>query len=250
MRILIIEDERPAANRLKKLLEPHFSEAEFIAELDTVKKSINWFQENKPADLIFCDIQLADGISFEIFENIKLSTPIIFTTAYDQYAIKAFQVNAVDYLLKPIDPEELKRAISKFNLQQLKPALDFSALTSYLEQNKKNYKSRYLVRFGEKIQSISTEDVSFFYSEERVTFLQTFEGKKFVLDSTLEQVESQVDPKQFFRINRKYLCSYPSISDIFTYSNSRLKIKLHHCQDDDILISREKVSDFKNWLDG
>lgn len=250
MKILLIEDEKPAVKRLLKLLEDYFPKSEFISNLDTVKKSINWFQSNEAPDLIFCDIQLADGISFEIFETVKLATPIIFTTAYDQYAIKAFQVNAIDYLLKPIDPEELKRAIDKFKKQNLNLNLDLSLLQKLISTEKQTFKTRFLVKFGEKIQSISTSEIAFFFSEERVTFLQTKDGKKYVLDSTLEQVESQVDPSQFFRINRKYLCSYPSISDIFTYSNSRLKIKLQNCQDEDILISREKVSDFKSWLDG
>ncbi len=250
MRIVLIEDEKPAVKRLLSLLEPIFPKSEFIFDLDTVKKSILWFKENPAPDLIFCDIQLADGISFEIFENIKLSTPIIFTTAFDQYAIKAFKVNAIDYLLKPIDPEDLRKATEKFQAQKLNSGVDLSLLQKLISVEKQTYKSRFLVRFGEKIQSILTEEITFFFSEERVTLLQTEEGKKYVLDATLEQVESQVDPKLFFRINRKYLCSYASISDIFTYSNSRLKIKLHNCQDDDILVSREKTSTFKNWLDG
>jgi len=249
MRILLIEDEKPAVKRLLKLLEDYFPKSEFISDLDTVKKSINWFQSNEAPALIFCDIQLADGISFEIFETIKLSTPIIFTTAYDQYAIKAFQVNAIDYLLKPIDPEDLKRAIEKFNRHNLNSSIDLSLLRKLISPERQTYKNRFLVRFGEKIQSLSISEISFFFSEERVTFIQTDEGKKYVLDATLEQVESQVDPQQFFRINRKYLCSFPSISDIFTYSNSRLKVKLVNCSDDDILISREKTSDFKTWLD-
>jgi DNA-binding LytR/AlgR family response regulator len=250
MKIMIVEDERQAATRLIRLLEGYFDQAEYIQGLDSVKKSVQWFAENLPPDLIFCDIQLADGISFEIFEQVKLSTPIIFTTAYDQYAIKAFKVNAIDYLLKPIDPEELARSISKFKANQLKPNFDLEALKELLLPKTTNFKSRFLVKFGEKIRSISIEEVAFFFSEARVTFLQTKEGKEFVLDQTLDQVESQIDPSTFFRLNRKYLCSFPSISDIFTYSNSRLKIKLHNCQDDDILISREKTADFKSWLDG
>ncbi|MBN3581412.1 response regulator transcription factor [Algoriphagus aestuarii] len=250
MRILIIEDEKPAFNLLLKKIKDHFPEAQIFGNLDSIKSAVDWFQQNTSPDLIFCDIQLADGISFEIFKKVKLSTPIIFTTAFDQYAIQAFQVNAVDYLLKPIDPDDLTRAIEKFNSNQLKSSIDLKLIKSLLEPKTIAYKTRFLVKFGEKIQSILVEEISFFYSEQRVTFLQTFEGKKFVLDSILEQVESQVDPKQFFRINRKYLCSYPSISDIFTYSNSRLKIKLHNCGDTDILISREKVTEFKNWLDG
>jgi DNA-binding LytR/AlgR family response regulator len=249
MNILIIEDEKPAANRLIKLLEPHFIGILPIANLDTVTRSVAWLSQNPEPDLIFCDIQLADGISFEIFEMVKLSTPIIFTTAYDQYAIKAFQVNAIDYLLKPIDPVDLAKAVEKFKSRQIKPALDMDILKSLLQPEKKSYKSRFLVRFGEKIQSISIEDIAFFFSEERVTFLQTTEGKKFVLDSTLEQVEAAVDPGVFFRINRKYLSRVDAVEEVISYSNSRLKVKLKNSSDTDILISREKVTEFKNWLD-
>lgn len=249
MNILIIEDEKPAANRLIKLLEAHFLGVLPIANLDTVTRAINWFDQNPEPDLIFCDIQLADGISFEIFEKVKLSTPVIFTTAYDQYAIKAFQVNAIDYLLKPIDPVELAKAIDKFKSRQVKPALDFDILKSLLQPEKKSYKSRFLVRFGEKIQSIALEEIAFFFSEERVTFLQTAEGKKFVLDSTLEQVEAAVDPAVFFRLNRKYLSRVDAVEEVLSYSNSRLKVKLKNSSDHDILISREKVGEFKDWLD-
>ncbi|MBB6326612.1 DNA-binding LytR/AlgR family response regulator [Algoriphagus iocasae] len=250
MRILIIEDEKPAFNLLLKKIKEHFPDAEIFGNLDSIKAAIEWFQKFPSPDLIFCDIQLADGISFEIFKKVRLSTPIIFTTAFDQYAIQAFQVNAVDYLLKPIDPEDLSRAVEKFKSNQLKSSIDLELIKNLLEPKTTSFKTRFLVKYGEKIQSILVDEIAFFFSEERVTFIQTKEGKKYVLDSTLEQVESQIDPALFFRINRKYLCSYSSISDIFTYSNSRLKIKLHNCGDTDILISREKVTDFKNWLDG
>lgn len=249
MKILIIEDEKPAANRLIKLLQEHFSGAEFIDNLDTVSRGLRWLQENPAPDLIFCDIQLADGISFEIFEKVKISTPVIFTTAFDQYAIKAFQVNAIDYLLKPIDPEELDRAVAKFKSRQVKPVLDFELLKGLLQPDKKAFKSRFMVRFGEKIQSVPVEEIAFFYSEERVTFLQTQSAKKFVLDSTLEQVEAQVDPGLFFRLNRKFLSRVNAVEEVLSYSNSRLKVKLKNCPDSDILISREKVGEFKDWLD-
>ena len=249
MRILIIEDEMPAANRMVRLLQQLFPAGEFLERLDTVSRAVRWFGENPPPDLIFCDIQLADGISFEIFEKVKVTAPVIFTTAFDQYAIKAFQVNAIDYLLKPIDPVELAKAVDKFKSRQLKPALDIDVLRGLLQLEKKAFKSRFLVRFGEKIQSIAMEEVAFFFSEERVTFLQTKEGKKYVLDATLEQVESQIDPEVFFRINRKYLCRVDAVDEVLTYSNSRLKVKLKNCPDHDILISREKVGEFKEWLD-
>jgi DNA-binding LytR/AlgR family response regulator len=249
MKILIIEDEKPAANRLIKLLQEHFAGAEFIGNLDTVSRGLRWLQENPAPDLIFCDIQLADGISFEIFEKVKISTPVIFTTAFDQYAIKAFQVNAIDYLLKPIDPADLDRAVAKFKSRQVKPVLDFELLKGLLQPDKKAFKSRFMVRFGEKIQSVPVEEIAFFYSEERVTFLQTQSAKKFVLDSTLEQVEAQVDPGLFFRLNRKFLTRVNAVEEVLSYSNSRLKVKLKNCPDSDILISREKVGEFKDWLD-
>lgn len=249
MKIIIIEDEKPAANRLIKLLDVHFPGISPTANIDTVTRAVTWFEQNPEPDLIFCDIQLADGISFEIFEKVKISTPIIFTTAYDQYAIKAFQVNAIDYLLKPIDPVELAKAVEKFKGRQVKPAVDLDILKALLQPVKKSFKSRFLVRFGEKIQSISIEETDFFFSEERVTFLQTSEGKKYVLDSSLEQVEAAIDPAIFFRINRKYLCRVEAVEEVLSYSNSRLKLKLKNSSDKDILISREKVGEFKSWLD-
>jgi DNA-binding LytR/AlgR family response regulator len=249
MTILIIEDEKPAANRLIKLIQVHFPEAYIEGNLDTVSGTVKWLGQNPAPELIFCDIQLADGISFEIFEKIKVNSSVIFTTAFDQYAIRAFQVNAIDYLLKPIDPIDLARAVEKFKMQQVKPGLDINILKSLLLPEKKPYKSRYMVRFGEKIQSVAVEEISFFFSEERVTFLQTEQGKKYVLDSTLEQVEAGVDPAFFFRINRKYLCRVDAVEEVLSYSNSRLKVKLKNSSDNDILISREKVGEFKDWLD-
>lgn len=249
MRILIIEDEKPAFNLLLKQIKQYFPDAGIFGNLDSIKSSVEWFHQNPSPDLIFCDIQLADGISFEIFEKVRLSTPIIFTTAFDQYAIKAFQVNAIDYLLKPIDPADLNRAVDKFKSNQIRSTIELDMLKSLLSPPKKVYKARFLVRFGEKIQSIPVGKISCFFSEEKVTFLQTLEGKKFVLEGTLEQTESQVDPDDFFRINRKYLVSAGAIQEIFSYSNSRLKVSLKNCADRDILISREKVAEFKNWLD-
>ena len=249
MRILIIEDEKPAATRLIKLLQGYFPEAALIGHLDTVSRATGWLTENPAPDLIFCDIQLADGISFEIFDKVKVSSPIIFTTAFDQYAIRAFQVNAIDYLLKPIDPKELERAVDKYKSQSEPQSLNLEVLKSLIQPQAKAHKSRFLVRFGEKIQSVPVDEIAFFYSEERVTFLQTQAGKKYVLDSTLEQVEAQVDPEVFFRLNRKYISHVDAIEEVLSYSNSRLKVTLRNCADTDILVSREKVTDLKEWLD-
>ena len=250
MNILLIEDERPAANRLKQLITVLLPEVEIFGNLDSIKGAAQWLQSNPAPDLIFCDIQLADGLSFDIFEWVKVDSPIIFTTAYDQYAIKAFKLNSVDYLLKPIDPQELANAIEKYRTLKLKSSLDLSQIKELLQPQSKAYKSRFMVKFGEKIQSVQTSEVAFFFSEEKVTFLQTTGRRKYILDYTLDQLESMVDPKRFFRLNRKYIASFGSIAEIHTYSNSRLKIKLCYCDDNDILVSREKVGALKQWLDG
>ncbi|WP_373520799.1 LytR/AlgR family response regulator transcription factor [Aquiflexum sp.] len=250
MNILLIEDERPAANRLKQLILELLPWANIFGHLDSITSAVEWLQTNPAPDLIFCDIQLADGLSFEIFERVKVSSPIIFTTAFDQYAIKAFKLNSVDYLLKPIDPKELAGAIDKYKNQKIKSTIDLSQIQDLLQPQKKDYKSRFMVKIGEKILSVLTDEAAFFMSEERVTFLQTYEAKRYILDYTLDQLEEMLDPKKFFRLNRKYISSFEAISEIHTYSNSRLKIKLGNCSDNDILVSREKVGALKEWLDG
>jgi DNA-binding LytR/AlgR family response regulator len=250
MEILIIEDESPAAKRLTQLVSELLPQARIHGHLDSISAAVEWFRTNHPPDLIFCDIQLADGHSFEIFNQIHVTSPIIFTTAYDQYAIKAFKLNSVDYLLKPLDPKELAAAIRKYQQQHIQPSLPLDQLREMLLPKTTTFKSRFLVKFGEKIQSIQVAEIAFFFSEERVTFLQTKEGKRFILDFTMDQVQESLDPKGFFRLNRKYIASFDAIAEIHTYSNSRLKIKLHHCTDNDILVSREKVGELKEWLDG
>lgn len=250
MKILLIEDEKPAASRLQKLISELLPEAQILSPLDSIQTVVDWFMQHQAPDLIFCDIQLADGLSFEIFEKVKVSSPIIFTTAYDQYAIKAFKLNSIDYLLKPIDPKELETSIQKFKRLQIKPMVDIQQLQELLQPKPKEYKSRFMVKIGEKILAIQASEASFFVSEERVTFLQTMAGKRFILDYTLDQLEALLDPKQFFRLNRKYIAAIESIAEIHTYSNSRLKIKLKDCPDNDILVSREKVMAMKEWLDG
>ncbi|WP_194775153.1 LytR/AlgR family response regulator transcription factor [Pararhodonellum marinum] len=250
MKILLIEDERPAANRLRQLIHQALPNSEVSGHLDSITSAVEWLESHPAPDLIFCDIQLADGLSFRIFEKVKIASPIIFTTAFDQYAIKAFKVNAVDYLLKPIDPEELAKAIEKFQNMSLKSNLDLDQIKALLQPQQREFKSRFMVKIGEKIHSVMTSETAYFYSEERITFLQTTEGKKYILDYTLDQLENMLDPKQFFRLNRKYIASFPAIAEIHTYSNSRLKIKLANCSDQDILVSREKVGALKEWLDG
>ena len=251
MRVLIIEDERPAAARMKQLIAKYLPEAEISGHLDSIVSAVKWLLNEPNPDLIFCDIELADGQSFVIFEQVEIKSPIIFTTAYDQFAIKAFKLNSIDYLLKPIDSEELAQAILKFKNQQVQPQLDFSQIQQMLKPQQKSYKSRFMVKIGEKIQSIPTEEVSYFFSAEKTTFMQSKEtAKRYILDYTLDQIEEMVDPSNFFRLNRRYIASFESIDQVLSYSNSRLKIKLKSCEDNDILMSREKVVKFKEWLDG
>ncbi len=251
MRVLIIEDERLAATRLRQLIEKCMPEAEIFGRLDSISSSVNWLKKEVAPDLIFCDIQLADGQSFEIFKQVKINSPIIFTTAFDQFALKAFKLNAIDYLLKPIDPQELEQAVVKFKSGRLQPSVDLNLLKDLLQPEAVSYKSRFMVKIGEKIQSIPTDEIAYFYSAEKTTFMQLIENKRrYILDYTLDQIEEMVDPGKFFRLNRKYISSFNAIGEIFSFSNSRLKIHLKECEDRDILISREKVAAFKKWLDG
>jgi DNA-binding LytR/AlgR family response regulator len=253
-RVLIIEDERPAADRLSELIRKADPAMEIAGILNSVKKSVEWIKAHPAPDLVFMDIQLADGLSFEIFGLTGLTSPVIFTTAYDEYALRAFKVNSIDYLLKPIDPEELKAALLKFHERygragSRQPGIEASVFDNILQALTNRYKQRFAVKVGEHIRSIPVEDILYFYSFDKATFLHTTGNKNYVIDYTLEQVESLADPRQFFRINRKYILSFEAIKDIFAWSNSRLKIELIHGDDPDAIVSREKVNSFRKWLD-
>ncbi|MCD4747107.1 MAG: LytTR family DNA-binding domain-containing protein [Bacteroidales bacterium] len=252
MKVIIIEDEQLAAERLIELIKKYDPAIEIIGKFDSVKKSILWFSKNVHPDLVFMDIQLGDGLSFEIFEHTIIDCPVIFTTAFDEYAIRAFKVNSIDYLLKPIDFDELTTAINKFKSSyksQINQKLDNEVFDKVLQMLGKNYKNRFLIKVGEHIKSINVDDINFFYSLEKATFLKTKSDNNYVIDYSLEQLENLIDPQQFFRINRKYLVNLNAIIDIITYSNSRLNIILKHSEDKDVIVSREKVSKFKKWLD-
>ncbi|UXX79155.1 LytTR family DNA-binding domain-containing protein [Reichenbachiella carrageenanivorans] len=250
MNILIIEDEGIAADRLTQLLQSTTNSPTIIAHLDSVKTAIKWFQTNPAPDLAFCDIQLADGLSFEIFEQVDVFCPIIFTTAYDQYAIQAFKVNSIDYLLKPMMEEDLRQAMTKFEkYKQPTQSIDTSALMQMLQRDHSNYKERFVIKVGEHLKSVMTEDTEVFYSENKATYLLTKTNSKFIIDFTLDQIQDLIDPKAFFRINRKYLIHINSIKDIISYSSSRLKLELLHFNTDDLIVSRERVAQFKEWLD-
>jgi DNA-binding LytR/AlgR family response regulator len=252
MDVLIIEDERQAAIRLETLVRSIIPEVSVLANIDTIKRAVEWFEKNTHPDLVFMDIQLADGMSFKIFELCDVRSPVIFTTAYDEYALKAFKVNSIDYLLKPIDKTELELAIRKFNTLSRKTDDQTKLILNIGEAMKmltKRFKSRFVVKVGEHLRTIEIADIQYFFSQDKTTFCVTMEGRNLILDYTLEQLEEMLDPERFYRINRKYLIASDAIVDIISYTNSRLKLRLKASQDSDIIVARERVQDFRSWLD-
>jgi two-component system response regulator LytT len=249
MRVIIIEDERPASQKLIRLLEGIDPGIEVIAVLQSVEEATNWFLNHVHPELIFMDIQLEDGTCFEIFENCDLKTPVIFTTAYDEYTLKAFKVNSVDYLLKPIVPGELKKAIDKFRLLHGQGP-DLAKIESIINQLQPKAKERFLIRIGDHYRSVPTSDISCFYIRERCNFILIHTGKSYPVEYSLDKIEQLVDPRLFFRINRNFIISFSSIQDIIAYSSSRLRIILAGWpEQEDILVSRERVAEFKRWMD-
>jgi two-component system, LytTR family, response regulator len=250
MNIIIIEDEKPAARLLQRKLEKLGYTIQTL--LHSVEESIAWFNSNSHPDLIFLDIQLSDGLSFEIFNTIEVKSPIIFTTAYDEYALRAFKLNSIDYLLKPIDEEELETAINKFQNQFQKNAvssLDFEAIKRMLVNPvQKEYKNRFSVKIGNQIKVISIDEIECFFSENKGTYLHTIDNRDYLLDSSLEQLEAELNPDSFYRISRKFIIPLQSIKEIQVHTNSRLKVILPSYKNDEVIVSREKVSDFKNWI--
>lgn len=249
--VLIIEDEPPAAKRLKKLLEEIDPNINVVDIIDSVDTSIKYLTHNKKIDLLFMDIQLSDGLSFEIFTEIDVSIPVIFTTAFDNYMLNAFKVHSVDYILKPLEKSELKAAIEKFTTYYIENAntqnVDFnSILNQFLN---KNFKERFLVKSGNEIKYINTNNISYFYSEDSYTHICTNENSKYIIDYKLDEIEKIVDPKQFFRINRQIIISISSIKKIESYFNSRFKISANPSFSKEIIVSRDRASDFKKWLD-
>ncbi|TAH26579.1 MAG: DNA-binding response regulator [Cytophagales bacterium] len=258
MKVLIVEDESPAARRLKQLIITCSKEIEILATLDSIQQVVVWTSQNPAPDLIFMDIQLADGISFEIFNKTSILSPIIFTTAYDEYALRAFKNNGIDYLLKPVVQEELDNAIQKYH--QLKKQLsenksidhssNIERLLVDLKLNQ-NYKSRFLIKIGEKMISILTDNIAYFSSEDKLVFAITMDGKRHPLDYSLDEIEGMVDPKIFFRLNRQYISKINAIQSIHNYFNGKLKLFLTPPTpaNKEVVVSREKASHFKQWLE-
>lgn len=248
---IIIEDEKPAARLLQRKLQKLNIEVGIM--LHSVEESIEWFSKNEHPDLIFLDIQLSDGLSFEIFEKIDIKSAIIFTTAYDEYALRAFKLNSIDYLLKPIDEDDLEVAVSKFKTRlpnQNSPVnLDFEQIKKMFQNPfEKNFKTRFTVKIGQHLKVISIDEIECFFSENKGTYIHTFDNRNYLIETTLEVLEQELDSKNFFRISRKYIVPLKSIKEIVLYSNSRLKVILPTYKEDEVIVSREKVADFKNWI--
>jgi two-component system response regulator LytT len=255
MTTIIIEDEKPAARLLQRKLEKINIQVGVM--LHSVEEALDWFSKNEHPDLIFLDIQLSDGLSFEIFEKIDIKSAVIFTTAYDEYALRAFKLNSIDYLLKPIDEDDLEVAVLKFKERLQLPKttanesmqFDFEQIKKMLSNPfEKTFKKRFTVKIGQHLKVISTDEIECFFSENKGTYIHTFDNRNYLMDSTLELLEQELDTKDFYRISRKFIIPLKAIKEIVVYSNSRLKIILPTYKEDEVVVSREKVSDFKNWI--
>jgi len=248
MKIIILEDETRAANHLERLLANVAPNLTVLAKIESVRDGIKYLQNNPEPDLIFSDIQLADGLSFEIYKQVAVRCPIIFTTAYDHYAIEAFKTNGIDYLLKPIEEERLKQAIEKAN--HFSPGLVLEKLLAMNNPvSEKAYKSRFMVKVGDKIKSVPVDEILVFYSQEKSSFIRTNDAHTYCIDYALDQLEPMLDPEKYFRINRKYIVSIDACTNILAWTNSRLRLKIDGIDDSDIIVARERVVEFKNWLD-
>ena len=253
MKVLIIEDEIPAAEKLERYLKRYDPEVEILDKLNSIKSSVHWLKAHQhEADLILLDIQLIDGKSFAIFEQVEVTIPIIFTTAFDDYAIKAFEVNSIAYLLKPITFDDLTIALDKYKKLEKKGNKELVHMSDVLKSltNTKAYKSRFMVKIGEHIRSVTTDQIALFYADGRNAYIVNFDQRNLIIDYKLEELEDLLDPVLFFRANRTFIVSINAIKDVLVYSNSRLKIITELKLDKEIIVSREKVGAFKQWFDG
>lgn len=250
IKTLLVEDEEPAAIRLQKKLAEIADDIEIVQWVESVEGAVNYLQNNPAPDLILLDIQLADGLSFDIFNHVKVESFVIFTTAYDEYALKAFELNSIDYLLKPIDPEKLERSISKYRkLKTPQPDFNINALIQSMESKSENYKKRFLINMGSKIKSIETENIACFYVLEKGCYLETFEGRNYPVDFSLDKLENLVNPEYFFRINRQAMINFKAIDRISILSKSRIRIETNPKSEIEMMVSSNKSHAFRQWLD-
>lgn len=248
MKVILVEDEKFARQQLENMLRELKPEIQILAQMDSVSQTVKWLKSNT-AELIFLDIHLADDLSFKIFDQVEVQIPIIFTTAYDQYAIKAFKVNSVDYLLKPIDKEELQHALEKFEALQHSAALDFKKLESMLTNREPiNYQKRFLVQRRDRMMSVKAEDIAYFEGEDRYVYLTKKDGSRFIVDYKLSDLEEILDPGSFFRLNRSFIAHFEAIDRIISMSKSRVKVELDPAPKRDIVVSTENTRNFKLWL--
>src|SRR5687767_85407 len=258
MKVLIIEDEELAVKKLRKTLESVDSSAEVVGVADSIRSSVAWLQQNPAPDLILMDIELADGQSFEIFDKVEVKSTVIFTTSYDEYALKAFKVNSIDYLLKPVQKEDLQAALDKLknirsmytNNNSSTASLNVDSLVKELQQKlqPKEFRKRFLVKHAQKLVSVDVEEIAYFYSDGRLNFFKTTDNRKFVVDYTMDDLEEMLDPDRYFRISRAFYVSVNCIDQIHEYFGNRLLLHLKPAVDKEAIVSREKVTDFKKWM--
>lgn len=253
MNVLIIEDEETAASRLKRMLKEIDQEINVLAVTESISESVAWLSSNPAPDLILADIHLADGPSFEVFRQTKVRSPLIFTTAYDQYAIKAFKFNSIDYLLKPIKKNELEESLAKYRQlhgSSAPPAIDYNQLLAALSPKPQGQQKRLVIRYGQTIKTVEIADAAYFYTEDKITHVCTFDNKRLPVDHNLDELESLLDPSRFFRINRQFIISVNAIESMYSYSKSRVKINLDPPSGIETIVSAERSADFKEWLLG
>jgi DNA-binding LytR/AlgR family response regulator len=255
MKVVIVEDEVPAAEKLERYLQKYDASIKVVARFDSVSTTVAWMNVNQESiDLIFMDIQLIDGLSFQIFEQVQIRKPVIFTTAFNEFALDAFKVNSIDYLLKPITFTDLSGSLKKFETLkqqfQINPNQTENVQQAFTAMKTREYKTRFMVKLGEHIRSITVDQISLFYADGRDVYLVTTQNRKFIIDYTLEALEDILSPSLLFRLNRTFILNINAIKDVLVYSNSRLKITLHQEFDKEIIVSREKVGEFKEWFDG
>lgn len=253
MKVIIIEDEAPALSRIKKMVYELEPSIEIIATADSIEQAVSVIKENSQVDLILMDIELADGQSFEIFNLVTVQSPVIFTTAYDEFALKAFKVNSIDYLLKPIDKEELQKAFNKYKMLQknnnvVDVSLQMQELLHNLKQPTGAYKNRFLVKQGQKLISIATDNIAYFFTQDKLCYVQTNAGSKYVIDYTLDELTGMLNPALFFQLNRQTIASIACIQSVHTYFNGKLKVELKPLLSNEVVVSRERASEFKDWL--